>query len=91
MIYIRLALPWHGLWDLSSLPDQGSNPDPLQWKLGVLKTGPPGKFLTVSGLNISLQKWRSIIHKTRKPGILGGCCQNLFGVMTSFHTETMIY
>ena len=23
-------------------PDQGSNPDPLQWECGVLATGPPG-------------------------------------------------
>ena len=31
------------MWDLSS-PNQGSNPGPLQWKLGpVLITGPPGK------------------------------------------------
>ena len=28
-------------WALSS--DQGSNPCPLQWKCGVLTTGPPGK------------------------------------------------
>ena len=26
----------------SSFPDQGSNPCPLQWKLGVLTVGPPG-------------------------------------------------
>ena len=25
------------------VPDQGSNPRPLQWKRGVLTTGPPGK------------------------------------------------
>ena len=25
-------------------PDQGSNPGPLHWELGVLATGPPGKF-----------------------------------------------
>ena len=24
-------------------PDQGSNPGPLPWELGVLTTGPPGK------------------------------------------------
>ena len=29
--------------DLSS--DQGLNPHPLQWKCGVLTTGPPGKSL----------------------------------------------
>ena len=28
-----------GMWD----PNQGSNPRPLHWKLGVLTTGPPGK------------------------------------------------
>ena len=27
----------------SQFPDQGSNPCPLQWKGGVLTTGPPGK------------------------------------------------
>ena len=27
----------------SSFPDLGSNPCPLQWKQGVLTTGPPGK------------------------------------------------
>ena len=26
-------------------PDQGSNPGPLQWELGVLATGLPGKSL----------------------------------------------
>ena len=26
----------------SQFPDQGSNPGPLQWKHGVLTTGPPG-------------------------------------------------
>ena len=29
-----------GLWDLK-VPNQGSNPCPLQWKRGVLTTGPP--------------------------------------------------
>ena len=37
-----LAVP-HGMWDLSS--PQGLNPCPLQWKPGVLTTGPPGKSL----------------------------------------------
>ena len=37
-----LAVP-HGMWDLSS--PQGLNPCPLQWKRGVLTTGPPGKSL----------------------------------------------
>ena len=32
----------HNLWDLSSLTDQGLNPRPQQWQLGVLTTGPPG-------------------------------------------------
>ena len=26
-------------------PDQGLNPGPLHWELGVLATGPPGKSL----------------------------------------------
>ena len=34
-----LATPL-GMWNF---PDQGSNPCPLQWKHGVLTTGPPGK------------------------------------------------
>ena len=29
----------------SQFPNQGSNPCPLQWKHGVLTTGPPGKSL----------------------------------------------
>ena len=33
----------HSMWDLRSL--QGLNPSPLQWKRGVLTTGPPGKSL----------------------------------------------
>ena len=33
----------HSMWDLSS--PQGLNPSPLQWKRGVLTTGPPGKSL----------------------------------------------
>ena len=34
-----LAVP-RGVWDF---PDQGWNSWPLQWELGVLTTGPPGK------------------------------------------------
>ena len=30
-------------WDMWNFPDQGSNPRPLQWKLEILTTGPPGK------------------------------------------------
>ena len=30
----------------SQFPDQGLNLCPLQWKCGVLTTGPPGKSLT---------------------------------------------
>ena len=30
----------HSLWDL--FPDEGSNSGPMQWKQGVLTTGPPG-------------------------------------------------
>ena len=30
-----------GIW----FPDQGSNSSCLQWELGVLATGPPGKSL----------------------------------------------
>ena len=29
---------------VSSFPKQGSNPGPLQWKHGVLTTGPGGRF-----------------------------------------------
>ena len=32
---VRLAGSW--------FPGQGLNPDPLQWKCGILTTGPPGK------------------------------------------------
>ena len=34
----------HGMRDLK-LPNQGLNPFSLQWKCGVLTTGPPGKSL----------------------------------------------
>jgi len=37
----------HGMWDLSSLTDQGSNPRSLQWKHRVLTPWPPGDFLGV--------------------------------------------
>ena len=34
-------------WHVGSyFPNQGSNPCPLQWKYGVLTTGPPGKSLS---------------------------------------------
>ena len=43
---------WHvGSWFL----DQGSNPRPLYWKLGVLTIGQPGKsllFLTITSSRI---------------------------------------
>ena len=40
---------WHvGSW----FPNQGLNPLPLQWKHGVLTTGPQGKSLTVTSLNV---------------------------------------
>ena len=38
-VYLFSTAP-HGMWNL---PDQGSSPCPLQWKLRVLTTGPPGK------------------------------------------------
>ena len=37
----------HGMWDLSSMTDQGSNPRSLQWKHRVLTPWPPGDFLGV--------------------------------------------
>ena len=45
------------LWQLvgSSFPDQGSNLFPLQWKLGVLTTGPSGES-QISGLDFNLPK-----------------------------------
>ena len=35
----------------SQFPNQGSNPSPLQWKRGVLTTGPPGKSPVFAFLN----------------------------------------
>ena len=49
-----MATP-HGLWDLE-LPDQGSNPHPLNWKHEVLTTGPPGQSLEVGTLLSSYTK-----------------------------------
>ena len=42
--FFGLAMSW-AMWDLGSpnQGDQGLNPRPLQWKWGVLTTGPPGK------------------------------------------------
>ena len=37
--FFFFAIP-RGMWNF---PDQGLNPCPLQWKRGVLSTGPPGK------------------------------------------------
>ena len=42
IFFFFLAVPWAcGI----SVPDQGRNPCPLQWKCRVLTTGPPGKSL----------------------------------------------
>ncbi|XP_057392565.1 matrix-remodeling-associated protein 7 isoform X3 [Balaenoptera acutorostrata] len=52
--------PWQGLRK-KTFPDQGSNPNqrPLQWKRGVLTTGPPGKSLLCSfGLCFSIYTMR---------------------------------
>ena len=38
--YYFFFLAWHVG---SSFPNQGSNPCPLQWKHGILTTGPSGK------------------------------------------------
>ena len=35
-------------------PDQGLNPSPLHWELGVLATGPPGKSLFLHFLSQEL-------------------------------------
>ena len=46
-IYLFLIAP-HGM---QNFPDQGTNPRPLQWKLRVLTTEPPGKVLSMYILN----------------------------------------
>ena len=46
----------HSMWDLSSPASQGLNPSPLQWKRGVLTTGPLGRkslFLSFVSLFLS--------------------------------------
>ena len=60
------------LWDLSC-PNQGSNPSPLQWKRGVLTTGPPGKslngvliFKLPTKVSEELDKSTLKIHKEEK-------------------------
>ena len=37
----------------SHFPDQGLNPCPVQWKHGVLTTGPPGKSSTILFLRLA--------------------------------------
>ena len=39
---------------MQNFPDQGSNLYPLQWKHGILTTGPPGKFKIGFFLNLLL-------------------------------------
>ena len=52
------------VWDLVP-QDHRSNPGPLHWELGVLATGPPGKYLFQKILRV-LTKWefsgRSVIR-----------------------------
>ena len=43
VVVVFKAVP-RGMWNLS-FPVQGSNPYPLQWKSGILTTGPSGKPL----------------------------------------------
>ena len=42
----------------SQLPDQGSNPCPLQWELRVLTTGPPGNSLHTDFIRLFLPDYR---------------------------------
>ena len=46
--HLFLAAPW----SMRNFPDQGLNLFPLQLKLGVLTTGPPGKSQLASILNL---------------------------------------
>ena len=41
LVSFKLLVAACGIW----FPDQGLNPGPLHWELGVLSTGPPGKSL----------------------------------------------
>ena len=43
VVVVFKAVP-RGMWNLS-FPVQGTNPYPLQWKNGILTTGPSGKSL----------------------------------------------
>ena len=42
VVAYELLVVARGIW----FPDQGSNLGPLNWELGVLVTGPPGKSLS---------------------------------------------
>ena len=56
--FLVLAVPC-GLGDLI-FPTKGSNVGPLQWKHGVLTTGPPGKALFACTLNSLFSVWLMI-------------------------------
>ena len=61
LLFFLLAVR-HSMWDLS-FPDQGWNPWPLQWKRGVLTTGPPGiPYFSYSKVISSLTTIQSSLH-----------------------------
>ena len=42
----------------SQFPNQGSNPRPLQWKHGILTTGPPRKSQRARAFKVTYHSWR---------------------------------
>ena len=56
--FLFFSFYWlHHVFAGSYFPDQGSNPCSLQWKHGILTTGPPGKSLQffITSISFNLQ------------------------------------
>ena len=63
----------------SSFPNQGWNPCPLQWKCGILTTGPPGKSLNHPLINPPLR-----LFVTVEPGPPAAMLREARGLL-SYH------
>ena len=53
-------------------PDQGRNPCPLQWKRGVLTTGPPGKSSNIIVNKKALEMYSCVPLGQGKQRVKGG-------------------
>ena len=69
------------MWDLSSPSNQGSNPHPVQWKCGVLTTGPPGK--SPQGILFELNCSQVFVPRTSLKLLLSKSTKNLLNPVVS--------